>query len=72
VISSAVVTLHGVHAVELDALETVRGRVRRVRSTHLYQGGAELVVDEYAPEEMFHTVDRTVFSPLLHSVRLGG
>ncbi|HWF35935.1 MAG TPA: hypothetical protein VG295_11190 [Solirubrobacteraceae bacterium] len=72
VISSAVVVLHGVPGVELDALETIRGHVRRVRSTHLYQGGAELVVDEYAPEDVFHAVDRMVFSPLLHSVHLVG
>lgn len=72
VISSAVVTLQGIPGVELDALETIRGQVRRVRSTHFYAGGAELVVDEYAPEELFHSVDRTVFSPLLHSVRLLG
>ncbi|MDQ6774956.1 MAG: hypothetical protein M3071_01775, partial [Actinomycetota bacterium] len=72
VISSASIVLGGVPGVELDAIETIRGQVRRVRSAHLYLGGAELVVDEYAPEDLFHTVDRTVFSPLLHSVRLVG
>ena len=72
VIASAVVGINNVPAVELDALETIRGHVRRVRSTHLYANGAEIVVDEYAPEDLFHTVDRTVFSPLLHSVRLIG
>jgi hypothetical protein len=72
VISSAIVLLGGVPAVELDALETIRGQVRRVRSTHLYKGRTEFVVDEYAPEDLFHTVDRTVFSPLLHSVRVLG
>ncbi|HWC85773.1 MAG TPA: hypothetical protein VG388_04490 [Solirubrobacteraceae bacterium] len=70
VISSSVIVLGNVFGVELDALETVRGQVRRVRSTHLYGGGAELVVDEFAPEDLFHGVDRSVFSPLLHSVRL--
>jgi hypothetical protein len=70
VISSAIIDLHGVPGVELDALETIRGQVRRVRSTHLYKDGAELVVDEYAPESLFHAVDAAVFSPLLHSVRL--
>jgi len=72
VISSAVVGGGGVPAVELDALETINGQVRRVRSTHLYKHGDEFVVDEYAPQDAFHAVDRTVFSPLLHSVRLGG
>jgi hypothetical protein len=72
VISSADVVLNGVPGVELDALETIRGDVRRVRSAHLYLAGGELVVDEYAPEDLFHAVDRTVFSPLLHSVHLVG
>jgi hypothetical protein len=71
VLSSAVITNNGARAVELDALETIRGHVRRVRSAHVYGHGAELVIDEYAPESVFHAVDRTVFSPLLHSVRLG-
>jgi hypothetical protein len=72
VIHSAVVIQGGAAGVELDALETIRGHVRRVRSTHLYSRGAEVVVDEYAPEDLFHAVDRTVFSPLLHSVRVVG
>lgn len=71
VISSAVIEHGGVYGVELDALETVRGHVRRVRSAHVYQRGAELVIDEYAPASQFHAVDRAVFSPLLHSVHLG-
>ena len=72
VISSGVVGVNDIPAVELDALETIRGQVRRVRSTHIYEHGTEVVVDEYAPEGLFHLVDRTVFSPLLHSVRLVG
>jgi len=71
VIASAVVAHAGIYGVELDALETIRGQVRRVRSTHAYGDGAELVIDEYAPESLFHEVDRAVFSPLLHSVRVG-
>ena len=73
VIASTVIVLNGVPGVELDALETIRGHVRRVRlSTHLYENHAELVVDEYAPEDLFHALDRLVFSPLLHSVHLVG
>jgi hypothetical protein len=71
VIASAVVDVHGLHAVELDAVEKIRGQVRRVRSAHVYEAGAELVIDEYAPQSQFHEADRTVFSPLLHSLRLG-
>jgi hypothetical protein len=75
VISSAAVILggsRGLPGVELDALETVRGQVRRVRSAHLYVGGTEVVIDEFAPQDLFHEVDGDVFSPLLRSVRLVG
>lgn len=69
-ISGAAIAQGNILGVELDAIETVRGQVRRVRSAHLYFGGAEFVVDEFAPPRLFHTVDRTVFSPLLRSVHL--
>jgi hypothetical protein len=72
VISSAVVSSNGVRGVELDALATIRGHVRRVRSAHIYKDGAALVIDEYPPKSLFRTADRAVFSPLLHSVRLVG
>jgi hypothetical protein len=70
VLASALVSGNGVRGVELDALETIRGQRLRVRSAHIYEHGAELVIDEYAPKALFHAVDRAVFSPLLHSVRL--
>ncbi len=57
-------------AVELDAVEQINGRSRRVRSTHVYVPGAEYVLDEYAPPAMFHAVDHAVFSPIKHSLRL--
>ena len=69
-ISAATIAQGNVLGVELDAVETVRGQARRVRSAHLYFAGAEFVVDEFAPPALFHSVDRTVFSPLLRSVRL--
>ena len=70
VLASTVIDTGAVRGVELDAIETIRGQLRRVRSTHVYANGAELVIDEFAPESQFHAVDRSVFSPLLHSVRL--
>jgi hypothetical protein len=57
-------------AVELDAVEQINGRARRVRSTHVYVPGAEYVLDEYAPAAMFHAVDHAVFTPIKHSLRL--
>jgi hypothetical protein len=41
-----------------------------VRSTHLYAGGSELVVDAYAPPARFAALDRSVFVPLTESVRI--
>jgi len=57
-------------AIELDAFERINGQPRRVRSTHVFVPGAELVLDEYAPPGIFHAVDHTVFSPVKRSLRL--
>lgn len=58
-------------AVELDALERVGGHPRRVRSTHIYRRGSEIVIDQYAPPAQFRLVDRQVFSPLRRSLVIG-
>jgi hypothetical protein len=54
----------------VDAIESIAGRRRRVRSFHVFVRGAEIVLDEYAPVAMFHAVDHSVFSPLNHSLVL--
>ncbi len=56
--------------IELDAIEHIGGRTRRVRSTHLFAYGAEIVLDEYAPPNLFGAVDRQVFIPLRGSLVL--
>jgi hypothetical protein len=61
---------HGARAIELAALERVRGRLRRVRSLHVYEYGAEIVLDAYAPPSDFHAVDHEVFAPLGRSLRI--
>jgi hypothetical protein len=63
--------VHGMPAVELIADEHVAGQPRRVRSTHIYAQGIELVVDAYAPPKDFTRVDDAVFVPLTESVRIG-
>jgi hypothetical protein len=68
VFSATVATIGGAPAVELDALERIAGSARRVRSTHLYERHAELVLDEYAPPRLFHAVDHAVFSPVKRSL----
>jgi hypothetical protein len=57
--------------VQIVGDQTVAGRPRRVRSTHVYTRGAELVVDQYAAPDVFGTVDRSVFVPLLRSLKIG-
>jgi hypothetical protein len=60
----------GAGAVIIDAVEQVAGRLRRVRSEHVYVNRAELVLDAYAPPAQFPTVDHEVFSPVRESLTL--
>jgi hypothetical protein len=64
------VRVGGARAVELLGTETINGRRVRVRSTHVYAGGSELVIDAYAPPARFAALDRSVFVPLTESVRI--
>ena len=70
--SARALTVGGVPAVEVVGTETIAGSRRRVRSTHLYDRGVEIVVDAFASPAQFSEVDRTVFSPLLSSLKLSG
>ncbi len=60
----------GAGAVIIDALEHVSGKLRRVRTEHVYVDGAELVLDAYAPVTQFPSVDHAVFSPVRESLTL--
>jgi hypothetical protein len=70
VIRARTVTLADLPTVVLDATERVAGNPRRVRSIHMFAPGLEIVIEEYAPPTLFHTVDRAVFSPLKRSLAL--
>lgn len=70
VIRSKLTHIGGAPTVALDAFERINGHRRRVRSLHLYVVGAEIVIEEYTPPAEFHEVDRTVFSPMNHSIKL--
>lgn len=69
-IRSAIVSVDGQGAVELDTIQRLRGALRRIRSMHVYVPGHELVLEEYAPPTLFHAVDHAVFSPVKRSLRL--
>lgn len=61
----------GRRRIELTGRQTVAGFPVDVRSVHVFHDGAEIVVDAYAPPADFARVDRTVFAPLIASLRLG-
>ena len=60
----------GARAIEIVGRQTMAGLPYDVRSSHIFHDGAEIVVDAYAPPPYFERVDRTVFEPLLDSLRL--
>ncbi len=59
---------HG--ALQIRGLETIDGLRREVRSTHLFVNRSELVIDAFAPPDVFTRVDTQVFHPLLRSLRI--
>jgi hypothetical protein len=61
---------HGAPTIILDATERIAGHDRRVRSIHMFGSNDEVVVDEYAPPDIFAAVDHIVFSPLRRSLTL--
>jgi hypothetical protein len=69
-ISTNVTRIDGVPAVEINAVEQIAGHTRRVRSSHLYMAHAEIVLDEYAPPQLFPRVARAVFTPVNSSLRV--
>jgi hypothetical protein len=68
--STKVVDVNGVKGIALVATEHISGQPRRVRSTHLFDRKAEIVIDAYAPPGDFTRLDGSVFQPLLRSLRL--
>jgi hypothetical protein len=64
------VKVDGARGIELLGTERVQGRERRVRSTHVYAKGAEVVVDAYAAPRDFELIDRAIFGPLVASMKI--
>lgn len=69
-IKRARLKVDGHPAVQLRGTETVVGRPRTVRSTHVYADGAEIVVDAFAPDRDFRRVDAQVFRGVLRSLQI--
>jgi hypothetical protein len=69
--SGTTITKVGGHpAIQVRGTETLAGQPRTVRSTHVYAFGGEVVVDAFAPANVFGQVDRDAFRPLVKSLRL--
>jgi hypothetical protein len=68
VISSRITSFAGLPAVVLNATEQIADQLRRVRSIHMFGPGLEVVIDQYAPPNLFEAVDRAVFVPLGRSL----
>lgn len=68
VIGSRLLRVDGHPAVELDALERLHGLLRRVRSTHVFARRSEIVLEEYAPPDVFRAVEPSVFSAVRRSL----
>jgi hypothetical protein len=65
-----IIDVDGAAAVQLVGRQRVGGRPRRVRSTHVYAKGAEVVVDAFVDPRDFEAVDRSVFRPLVRSLKI--
>jgi hypothetical protein len=58
----------GARAIEVVGSGTIAGQRRRIRSTHVYAKGNEVVIDAYAAPKDFDRLDEAVFKPLVESL----
>jgi hypothetical protein len=70
VVTAKVVRFRGQPALELTGTETVGGEQRMVRSTHIFRDGSEVVVEALAPPPVFGGLVKTVFDPVLKSLKI--
>lgn len=69
-IGARVTQVDGTPAVQIDAIERIGVHQRRVRSTHVFRRHAQVVLEEYAPPNIFGAEDRAVFTRLQGSLLL--
>src|SRR4029078_7123543 len=67
---AAVVRFHGRPALQVVGTETVGTQPRMVRSTHIFTDHSEVVVEALAPPDAFAGLQRSVFAPLLRSLKI--
>jgi hypothetical protein len=69
-LATAITRYDGLPAIQLRGTARILGRPRTIRSTHVFAGGREIVVDAYAPNSAFRRTDAAVFRPVLRSLRV--
>ena len=70
--SSAVTEVAGSPAIEVTGEQVVSRRTLSTRSIHVFDGGAEYVIEALAPPADFALVDERVLTPLLETLELDG
>jgi hypothetical protein len=70
VAQARVIRFHGRPALQIVGGETVGDERRMVRSTHIFRNRSEIVVETLAPPAIFAGLDRSVFEPLLQSLKI--
>jgi len=68
--NSVVTRYDGLPAIQVRGTANILGRPRTIRSTHVFVGGREIVIDTYATNSSFRRVDQTVFRPVLRSLTI--
>lgn len=68
--NAVVTTYDRLPAIQIRGTAKILGRPRTIRSTHVFVGGREIVIDTYATNSSFRRVDETVFRPVLRSLKI--
>jgi hypothetical protein len=62
----------GYPALDVQTVQRIGIALRQVNSTHVFERGQEVVLEEYAPVGVFPAVDRSVFSVVRRSLMTVG
>ncbi len=65
-------TREGLPAIEILGETEINGHDVRIRSSHVWKGDGEYVIDQFADPIQYPKVDREVFTPMLDGLKVGG
>jgi hypothetical protein len=72
IVGSRLARIEGAPVIEFDAVERIGGQLRQVLSTHLFEPGGELVLEEYAPPGLFTAIRHSVLARVRASLAIMG